>query len=216
MDASARKTYDLKIGRVLEALAKNGMKACFAETKEDALKLVEELLNDGDTISCGGSVTLSESGVLALMDSGKYNFLDRAKVNDPAEVYAKLHSCDAFLTSANAVTEDGELYNVDGNANRVSAIAHGPKRVIVIAGKNKIVRDLEAAVYRAKTVAAPANGMRLNKGTPCAKTGMCIAKDGKMTDGCDSPDRMCCHYLVTGKQRVERIYVIIVGEELGY
>lgn len=216
MDTAAKKTYDLKIEKTLKALEKNNIKASYAETREEAVRLVEDMLKEGDVISCGGTVTLAEAGVTALMNSGKYTFLDRARVEDSMEVYSKLATCDAFLTSANAVTEDGELYNVDGNANRISAIAFGPKKVIVVAGKNKLVRNMEEAIYRVKTVAAPANGMRLNKETPCAKTGRCIGVDGKMTDGCESPDRMCCHYAVTGRQRVERIYVIIVGEELGY
>jgi len=119
----------------------------------------------------------------------------------------------------NAVTADGVLYNVDGYANRVSALAFGPSRVIIIAGTNKIVKDLDEAVYRVKTVAAPLNAKRLGCDTYCAKTGRCVSllkEHPQMSDGCDSEKRICCTYTVAARQRIkDRITVIIVNEELG-
>lgn len=215
MDQNRQFVEQAKIQRTIQALVKNRMPAAYAPTKEDAVKLVATLLEDGCTISCGGSVTLQESGVKDLMKSGKYTFLDRDTM-DPQEAYRQTFSADAFLTSANAITEDGELYNVDGNGNRVAALIFGPKKVIVVAGVNKIVRNLDEAIQRVKCVAAPANGVRLETHTPCSRLGICSGRDGRMTAGCASEKRMCCHYVVTGYQRTERIHVILVGEDLGY
>lgn len=215
MDKNKKTVLEARIERTMKALAKNRMPAVYAPTKEDAVKAVEAMLQEGDVISCGGSVTLAESGVRALMESGKYDFIDRTKI-PPEEAYQKTFGADVFLTSANAVTEDGELYNVDGNGNRVAALIYGPKRVIVVAGYNKIVRNLEEAIARVKTMAAPANGVRLDTRTPCARMGRCAACDGGMTSGCASERRMCCQYVVTGYQRSDRIRVVLVGEELGY
>jgi len=170
-------------------------------------------------------MTLKEAGVRALMESGRYNFLNREAPGltpeDIQDIYRKTFSADTFLTSANAITENGELFNVDGNSNRVAAILFGPRSVIVVAGYNKIVSDLDEAILRLKKVAAPANGVRLATGTPCEKTGECIActqgKANEMTAGCFSEGRMCCNYVVSAMQRhKERTKVIIVGEELGY
>ncbi|MEG1426982.1 MAG: lactate utilization protein [Oscillospiraceae bacterium] len=217
---STKENNILKIRRTMAALGKNNINAYFAESHEEAAALIESMVPTGSIISCGGSVTLSESGVLALMKSGKYHFLDRSGANTPEEVskiYAAAHNCDVYFTSANAITENGELYNVDGNGNRTAAIIHGPKKILVIAGINKIVRDLDAAVYRVKTVAAPCNGKRLGTNTPCALTGICAGVGGSMTDGCAASGRMCAHYLVSAYQRVKgRITVIFLNEELGY
>ena len=131
MDGNKRFVTDARIGRTIEALAKNRIPAVYAPTKEEAVQLVKSLMNRGDTISCGGSVTLAESGVRELMQSGEYTFLDREAM-PPEEAYLKTFSADVFLTSANAITEDGELYNVDGNGNRVAALIYGPKKVIVV------------------------------------------------------------------------------------
>jgi hypothetical protein len=201
----------------MAALGANHIGAKYAPTKEDAVKLVASLLHDGDTVSCGGSVTLRESGVTALLQSGRYRFIDRNGGDMPrAEAERLAQSADVFFMSSNAITENGELYNVDGNCNRVSALVYGPKKVVIVAGCNKIVPDLAAAIRRVKEIAAPANGIRLGTDTPCAKTGRCCACGGGMTEGCKSPDRMCVNYVVTAFQRTERITVILVGEELGY
>lgn len=215
MDENKSRVRNERVNRTMEALHRNGMPAEYVDTGADAAKRVKELLSPGNTISCGGTVTLQETGIRELMKSGDYVFLDRETM-PPEQAYAETFTADVFLTSANAITENGELYNVDGNGNRVAALIYGPKQVIVIAGVNKIVRNLQEAEYRVKTVAAPANGVRLDTGTPCAKTGRCAVCDGEMTQGCQNSRRMCCQYVVTGFQRTERIRVILVGEELGY
>lgn len=215
MDSNKLFVTEERIRRTMEALKKNRIQAVYAPTCMEAVREVEALMKEGDTISCGGSVTLAESGVRELMKSGRYNFLDRENM-PPQEAYLKTFSADVFLTSANAITENGELYNVDGNGNRVAALIYGPKRVIVVAGCNKIVSDLEEAIARVKSMAAPANGKRLDTHTPCALTGRCAACDGGMTAGCSSENRMCCQYVVTGYQRSDRIKVVLVGEDIGY
>ena len=215
MDENRKFVLEAQVERTMKALAKNQMPAVYAPTKAAAVKAVEAMLQEGETISCGGSVTLAESGIRDLMKSGRYQFIDREEM-DPREAYLKTFDADVFLTSANAITEDGELYNVDGNGNRVAALIYGPRRVIVVAGVNKIVKDLDQAIARVKTLAAPANGVRLGTGTPCSRLGCCAACDGRMTSGCASEKRMCCHYVVTGYQRTDRIRVVLVGEDLGY
>ena len=215
MDENRKFVLEAQVERTMKALAKNQMPAVYAPTKAAAVKAVEAMLQEGETISCGGSVTLAESGIRDLMKSGRYQFIDREEM-DPREAYLKTFDADVFLTSANAITEDGELYNVDGNGNRVAALIFGPRRVIVVAGVNKIVKDLDQAIARVKTLAAPANGVRLGTGTPCSRLGCCAACDGRMTSGCASEKRMCCHYVVTGYQRTDRIRVVLVGEDLGY
>ncbi len=209
---------------VMDALRANKMDAYLVKNRNEARALVLSLIPKDSVCASGGSVTLNETGIIEALKKGQYyTYIDRY---DPAlsdeereEAVKKAHFADVYLTSANAITENGELYNVDGNSNRVSAIAHGPKSVIVVAGKNKIVKDLEEAVRRVKTVAAPKNCVRLNRETPCAKTGHCISldRDGNMPDGCKSAQRICCNYLVSAQQRhASRIKVILVEEELGY
>ena len=130
--------------------------------------------------------------------------------------------CDSYITSTNALTEEGEMLNVDGHCNRISAIVHGPKQVVVIVGINKIVKDLDEAVLRVKKFAAPLNAKRLKKNTYCAEHGRCISIEDEKTKyklgaGCDSEDRICCNYVVSSYQQVKnRIKVVIVGESFGY
>ncbi len=225
MDENCKKVMELRIQKTMKNLEKNNMKPYYAPTKEDAVKLVSSLLQRGETVSCGGTMTLRECGVRDLLLSGEYQFLDRDRpglsAEEIQEIYRKAFWADTYLTSANAITENGELYNVDGNSNRVAAIVFGPKSVIVVAGYNKLVPSLDEAILRVKKTAAPANGCRLHTETPCEKTGECIScaqgTGSGMTEGCRSPGRMCCSYVVSAMQRQkDRIKVILVGEELGY
>lgn len=213
-----------RVEKTMEALRKNNMPAYFVATKAEAAEKVRELLNNGETVTHGGSMTLAECGITELLKSGDYNYLDRSAPGlsreQVQEIYRKAFFCDTYLTSANAITENGMLFNTDGNSNRVAAIVFGPKSVIVVAGYNKIVKDLDEAFLRLRTIASPKNTQRLNCATYCAKTGKCVSlndPDAKMGDGCKSEQRICCSYVVSAYQRVkDRIKVIIVGEELGY
>lgn len=210
----------MNLNKTIANLEKNRMNVRVAENKEEALKILEQLLPIGGSVTHGGSVTLSECGVPQLLKNGNYEYLDRTAVANPMEVYQKGYGADVFLTSANAITENGELYNVDGNSNRISAICFGPKKVIVLAGVNKIVASLDDAIYRVKTVAAPLNAKRLSCDTYCAKFGKCVSlekKDATMTDGCGAEKRICRNYLISSAQRdPERITVILIKENLGY
>ena len=222
MDKNLQVIIEKKIEKTVENLRKNNMEAYVVQNCTEAVKLVEGLLKEGETITCGGSATLAESGVMTLMKSGRYNFIDRSVAKsreETVELYRKSFFADTYLTSANAVTESGQLYNVDGNSNRVAAICYGPKSVIFVVGINKLVRDLDEAVKRVKTCAAPANCVRLGCETPCSKTGECISlkTGGDMPSGCASEGRVCCNYVVSSWQRVKnRFKVIIVKESLGF
>ncbi len=211
----------LNLETVIENLRKNHLNPQFVPTKAEVVPLVERILNDGDTVAVGGSVTLDETGVIELLRNGNFHFLDRyadgLSREEKEEIFRQSFFADAYLCSSNAVTEQGELYNVDGTGNRVAAIAYGPKKVIVVVGINKLVRDLNEAARRVKICAAPLNTQRLGFETYCNKAGHCMKVDGGMTDGCASAMRICCSYLITGYQRqTDRIHVILVGEECGY
>ncbi len=212
-----------RVEATLKNLKRNRMEAYYVDTKEQACDLVKTLVQPGATVSCGGSVTLKQTGVYDIIASGDYDFLDRSACKTAEEtdaLYRQVFSADAFFTSANAVTENGELYNVDGNSNRVAAIVFGPKNVICVCGVNKLVKNIDEAIRRVKSKAAPPNTVRLGIETPCAKTGACISlkqEDPDMCAGCHGDGRICCNYVVSAQQRhINRIKVIIIGEEYGY
>ncbi|HPL08929.1 MAG TPA: lactate utilization protein [Clostridia bacterium] len=198
----------MDINKVLDNLRKNNMNAVFAENRDCARELVKEMLFEDASITTGGSVTLDQCGITKMIREDRYRLVERG---DKAAMF----SADFILSGTNAITEDGKLYNVDGYSNRVACICHGPKKVIIVAGVNKIVKDIQQAVLRVKHIAAPKNCIRLSRNTPCAHTGKCISDDINKT--CDSADMICCNYVISAKQREKgRITVIIVNEELGY
>lgn len=215
---------DKRIEKTIKALQSNNMNAYYAQDCKEALSIAQTIVAEGSVISHGGSVTLKEAGFIDLFNSGKYTYLDRSKPGltpeEIMEVYRKTFSADAYFTSSNAITEKGELYNVDGNSNRVAAMLFGPDKVVVVAGVNKIVADVAEAADRVKRHAAPPNCVRLDKETYCAKQGKCVTADDENGDfcaGCGSEDRICCNYVVMSKQRTKgRVNVIIVNEKLGY
>ena len=216
-----REVLHLQMQAAVENLRKNRMDAYLVSRKEDVVPQVRALLHASDSVAVGGSETLKESGVLELLRSGDYRFIDRYAPGLTPEqvrrVFLDSLSADAYLCSANAVTMRGELYNVDGNGNRVAALCYGPASVIVVAGRNKLVSDLDEAVSRVKRMAAPANAPRLSKETYCARTGRCLGLGSpSCTDGCTVPDRICSTYVVHGwQQEKSRIKVILVEEDLG-
>lgn len=210
MDQNLMSVIEKRIEKTIKSLRENQMEGYYAKTSEDVVKLVEQLCKEGETVTVGGSMSLFESGVIEHLSSGRYEYLDRnAKDADVQKIYRDAFFCDTYITSCNAITEAGELYNVDGNGNRVAAITFGPKSVIIVAGYNKLVADLDEACERVRSLAAPANTQRLGCNTPCKTVGACC--------DCHSHDRICCSYNVIGFQRnKERIKVILVGEPLGY
>lgn len=213
MDKNVDFVIKRRVERTIENLEKNNMNGYFVENESEAVNIIKDLINEGDTISVGGSMSLFEIGVFDLIKNGKYDFLDRYKENlskeDVKEIYRKSFFADDYITSSNAITENGELYNVDGNGNRVAAMLYGPDKVIVVVGKNKIVKDLEEAIKRNREIAAPANCKRLERKTPCAQVGYCM--------DCKSDERICNEYTIIKRQNVkDRIHVIIVNKDLGY
>ena len=153
----------------------------------------------------GGGMSVHEIGLVKALKEGNYNFIDRDEMEDKRAAMLFAYDADVFLMSANAMTEDGILVNIDGNANRVSALAQGPRKVIVIAGMNKICDDVDGAMKRARNVAAPINAQRFGLNTPCAKTGSCM--------NCKSPDTICCQFLITRySKHPGRIHVILVDD----
>lgn len=213
MDRNKYEIVRLSMERTAQALRKNNFYAVCAENREEALEIIENLIDDGATVAVGGSMTLFETGAIELLRSGKYCFFDRYEkgltAQEITDIHKKAFTCDYYLCSTNAVTENGELYNVDGVGNRVAAMIYGPRNVIVVAGYNKIVENLDAAQKRVKQTAAPSNAVRLSRGTPCTMTGVC--------SDCASENRICSAGTVMGYQTArERVKVILVGEELGY
>ncbi len=213
MDKNVNCVIYKRIERTIENLKINNMDAFYVKDDVQLIEKISGLMNEGDTVSVGGSRTLFETGVIEMLRDEEYNFLDRYKSGltkeEIKEIYRKSFFADHYVTSTNALTEDGELYNVDGTGNRTAAMIYGPDNVIVVVGINKIVRNLDAAIARNRNLAAPANAKRLDRNTPCSSLGYC-------TD-CSSSDRICNNYVLIRKQGQKgRIKVIIVGKEFGY
>ena len=185
------------------------MTGYYAASKEDALAKALELIPKGASVTMGGAMSAREIGLVDALKEGEYNFIDRDNYEDKRAAMLAAYDADVFLSSTNAMTNDGILVNVDGNSNRVSAIAQGPKKVVFIVGMNKVCADLDSAMKRARNVAAPINAQRFDIDTPCKKTGACM--------DCKSSDTICCQILITRFSRHEgRIHVILVNEDLGY
>lgn len=182
----------------------------YVETIEEGCQLVNQMIHEGDVVSHGGSVTLNECGIIDLLKSRKdITYLDRENCEDVQKLYRECFSADVYLTGSNAITKKGELYNVDGNGNRVAAMLFGPKKVIVIIGVNKIVENIDEAVKRVEEVAAVKNNIRLNKKNPCVQAGHCVH--------CNSPVKICREYtLITSSAIEKRIHIICVNQNLGY
>ena len=208
MDENLRKRNETLAKTVIKGLKYRNMSGYYAADKEEALKLALELIPEGSTISMGGCASAQEVGLIKALKEGNYNYIDRAKLS-PRESLMAAYDSDIFLSSANAITSDGIMVNIDGNSNRVSCIAQGPRKVVFIVGMNKVCPDLDDAMKRARNVAAPANAQRFDVKTPCKETGKCF--------DCKSPDTICCQFLITRYSRHEgRIHVILVNDNLGF
>lgn len=213
MDNNVKWSNEKRIYRTIEALEKNNMNGYLVRDQEELLDKIMEIVPEGSLVTCGGSMTLFETNVIDHLRSGRYKFLDRYKEGlsqeDIVKIYKGAFTADAYFSSSNAITEMGEIYNVDGNGNRVAAMLYGPEKVIIVCGVNKIVADLEEAINRNKRLSAPRNAMRLNRKTPCKEVGYCM--------NCNSPERICNEYTLIRKQgRKDRIHVIFLNEEIGY
>lgn len=198
--------------RMVEALKKRNIEACYVATKEEALTQALRWIPEGSSVGWGGSMTIDEIGLKDAIRQGNYVALDRDVAPTPEEKDQIMHdilSADYFLTSANAIAEDGTMVNIDGVSNRLAAMCYGPRHVLYIIGMNKAVSSPEDAYQRARTEAAPINAMRFDLNTPCRNTGCCY--------DCQSPDTICCQILITRHSRIPgRAKVILVEESLGF
>ena len=203
------KRNELLAQKVIKGLQSRNMSGYYAANREEALKIALDLIPEGSSATMGGSVSAVEIGLVKALKEGNYNFIDRNEITDKRTAMLAAYDADFFLSSCNAITDDGVMINIDGNANRVSAIAQGPKKVIFIVGMNKVCSDVDSAMKRARNVAAVANVQRFGLSTPCSKLGVCM--------DCKSPDTICCQFLITRFSRHEgRIHVILVNDNLGF
>ncbi len=198
---------------MIKNLEKRNMEGFFAGTKEEAVALImEKFLTAGKSVCFGGSMSLTESGLMEELKKGDCILYDRTTAKTPEELRemkANMINSDYFLMSTNAITTDGELINIDGTGNRVSYLCYGPENVIILAGMNKVVSSVEDGVRRVRDIASPPNTVRLNKNTPCAQTGRC--------GDCYSEDCICSQIVITRRSGAKgRIKVVLVAEELGY
>lgn len=210
---TAKKLYYSKRGEVLvKNLKKRHFDAVYCDTKEEAVQQALAWIPEGATVGWGGATSAQQIGLMAALNAGNYQTLDRDKCETMQEREEIAHQClsaDVFLTGANALSMDGQMVNIDGNGNRAAAIIYGPGSVVVIAGMNKVTDTLEDAVTRARTVAAPINQQRFGLNNPCTVTGICA--------DCKSETCICNHIVVTRHCRpAGRIKFILVGEELGF
>lgn len=213
MDDSVLWYMEKRIDRTIKNLSRRNMEGFFVKDKSGVIEHLKELIEEKSTVGVGDSMTLFETGVIDFLRKGNYKFLDKYREGitseEKKEIYIQNFSASTFMCSTNALTEDGELYNIDGNGSRVAPMIYGPKQVIIVAGINKIVRDIEEAESRVRNYAAPIDAKRLNKDTPCTTLGYCV--------DCKSPNRICNDFTIIKGQFIKnRIKVIIVGEQLGY
>lgn len=209
MDINLQKRNELLAKTVIKALKSRKINGYYAANDEEAVAKALELIGEGSSVTMGGCMTAREIGLFDALKSGNYNFIDRDEAEDRRAAMLQAYSADAFITSANAMSSDGVIVNIDGFANRISAIAYGPAKVIFIVGMNKICPDVDSAIKRARNTAAPANAQRLNIDTPCRITGTCL--------NCKSPDSICSQIMITRLSAdPDRMHVIIVNEEHGF
>ena len=209
MNENIAKRNALLAQKVIRGLESRNMSGHWAASKEEALAVALSLLPEGSSVTMGGCTSAREIGLVDALKKGNYKFIDRDAFADKRAAMLAAYDADVFLASANAITEDGVIVNVDGNSNRVSAIAQGPRKVVFVVGMNKVRSDLDAAFERARHVAAPINAQRFGLSTPCAKTGACA--------DCKSPDTICCQILITRFSRhAGRIHVVLVNDALGF
>ncbi len=203
----------LKLKKVKKALERNGMRAYVAKDRHHALRKALSLIRKGAEVGLGGSRTVAEIGLLDALRKGNYKLYDQYQPSlskaKAMEMRMKGARARYFVSGTNAITEDGKLVNIDGIGNRLAGFCFGPEKVIIVIGRNKIVPDIDAAIYRAKNVAAPINAIRFGLNTPCVMTARC--------SDCESPQRICSFTLIIDRQKVkDRINVILVNEDLGF
>lgn len=204
--------YENLADSLIEKFNLRGIEGYYCDNAKEALIMAKRFLTPGCSISWGGSETLNEIGLITELKASDYILYDRSEAKTPEErtaMYSKIVTSDYFFMSSNAITLDGQLINIDASGNRVACLIAGPKNVIIIAGMNKIVTDVNTGIERVRNMASPPNVIRLGFKTPCAELGRCA--------NCLSEDCICCEIVITRKSKIPgRIKVILVGEELGY
>ncbi|MFV0341614.1 MAG: lactate utilization protein [Anaerocolumna sp.] len=204
--------YENVADSLIEKFNLRGIEGYYCDNSSEALAMAKRFLTPGCSISWGGSETLEEIGLINELNDSDYVLYDRSQAHTPEEknlIYSKTVTADYYFMSSNAITLDGQLVNIDGAGNRVACLITGPKNVIIIAGMNKIVTDVNTGMERVRNMAAPPNAVRLGFNTPCAEIGRCV--------NCLVDDCICCEIVITRKSRIPgRIKVILVGEELGF
>jgi len=207
-----QKYYENVANTIIKNLSKRQIEGYYCKDKESAVKKALELIPKEASVSWGGSMTLTETGLMDAIKNGEYKLIDRdaaTNLEEQRKIYGEICMSDVFLMSTNAITLDGELINIDGRGNRVAFLCYGPQNVVILTGMNKVVTDVESGLKRVRDIASPPNTVRLNKKTPCAITGKC--------EDCYSPDCICGQIVVTRRSGVpNRIKIILIGEELGY
>ena len=204
----------LRAKTIIKGLEKRNMEGVFCETKEDALSKALSYIEEGSSVTWGGSMSIEEIGLMDAVKNGNYKVIDRSvakNYEEQREIFSKAVLADYYLMSSNAITLDGELINIDGTGNRVACLTYGPKNVIMIVGMNKVVNDVEDGIKRVRNFASPPNTLRLGLKTPCSMTGRC--------GDCYGDTCICSQIVVTRRQRAmmkDRVKVILVGESLGY
>ena len=203
--------YEKRGAQMVKNLQSRHFEAYYCATAADALKKALELIPEGAGVGWGGAQTCRQIGLMDAVKNGNYQVIDRDTAKTPEERDQLLRKClsaDVFLTGANGLSLDGQMVNIDGTGNRVAAIIYGPKTVLVVAGMNKVTEDLDAAIARARTVAAPMNAQRFDLPNPCSVTGACA--------NCKSETCICNQIVITRNCRpAGRIKFILVGEDLG-
>ena len=209
MNINIQKRNEMLAQTVIKGLKSRNMTGYYAANKEEALRIALELIPEGSTATMGGGASVHEIGLVDALKAGNYNFIDRDDYPNKRDAWLLAYDADFYLASCNAITSDGVLVNIDGNSNRISAIAQGPKKVLFIVGMNKVCADVDSAIKRARNVAAPINAQRFAKPTPCSKTGTCV--------DCKCPETICCQFLITRYSRFgDRVHVILVNDNLGF
>ena len=220
MDGNLERTAMLRLKRTAENLQKNGMETHILQRREEVVPWLKSFIPEGAAVAHGGSMTLSECGVIDLLKTGHYRYIDRDREGitpeERVEAMREALLSDVYLLSANALIENGMIYNVHGNGNRTAASLYGPRKVVYVIGENKLVPDFDAAVSRVKRTACPANTMRLSCETYCASKGLCVAGDKGITEGCGGSSICNEHVLIRRNNIPGRVVVLLVRERLGY
>lgn len=206
------KFNDLRIKRVCENLKKRNMNPYYCKNVDELIETVTKLLDGCKTAASGGSVTITDSGIADLLRAkSDIDFLDRKECKDAEEtkkLYHEMFNADIYFMSTSAITEDGELFNIDGTGNRLAALIYGPKKVVIVAGVNKLVSTVDEAILRTRSISAPMNAMRLNTNTPCTQDGLC--------HDCQSPESICSQFVLTRRSLdPDRIHVVLVDQSYG-